>query len=95
MKSGAKQYFADDIIVVTPVKATKEKGKVKKEGHVVFIFMDMLSQHPVAKVAVSKSTAESLRNVLVKVLAKLDKDLKNSSMPSPEPIKTESTKYIE
>ncbi len=57
--------------------------------------MDMLTQQPVAKIAMSKTTAESLRNIMVKVMAKLDKDLKSSAMPKPEPIKTDSTKYIE
>jgi hypothetical protein len=94
-KSDIKPLFADDVVVITPVKATKNGKKVKKEAHVVFIFMDMLSQQPVSKVVISKTTAESLKNVLAKVLAKLDSDLKSNEMPKPEPIKTDSTKYIE
>lgn len=94
-KSDIKQLFADDVVVVTPLKAVKEGKKIKKEGHVVFIFMDMLSQQPVAKIAMSKTTAESLKNIMIKVMAKLEKDLKSSEMPKPEPIKTDSTKYIE
>jgi hypothetical protein len=95
MKSDIKPYFADDVIVVTPIKAIKEGKKIRKEGHVVFIFADMLSQQPIAKIAVSKTTAESLKNVLSKVLAKMDKDLKSRDMPQPEVLKTDTTKYIE
>lgn len=95
MKSDVKPYFADDVVVVTPVKAIKDGKKVRKEGHVVFIFMDMLSQQPITKVAVSKTTAESLKNVLVKVLAKMEKDLKSKEIPQQEALKTDSTKYIE
>lgn len=94
-KSDIKQLFADDVVVITPVKAVKEGKKIQKEGHVVFIFMDMLSQQPVAKIAMSKTTADSLKNIMVKVMTKLEKDLKSNEMPKPEPIKTDSTKYIE
>lgn len=94
-KSDVKPLFADDVVVITPVKATKIGKKVRKEGHVVMIFMDMVSQQPVSKIVLSKTTSESLKNVLIKVLDKLDKDLKSNEMPKPEPIKTDSTKYID
>lgn len=95
MKSDLNPLFADEVVVVTPVRATKEKNQVKKEGHVVLVFMDMLSQKPVSKIVLSKTTAHSFSKILVNVLAKLEKDLKNKQMPGPEPIKTDSTKYIE
>ena len=90
-----KPTFADDIIIVTPVKSVKSKEKVSKEAHVVLIFMDMLSKKPVSKMVIRKTTAESLKKVLTKVLANLEKDLKSTQVPKPKPIKTESTKYIE
>ena len=95
LKSDIKPLFADEVAVVTPVRATKEKGQVRKEGHVVLIFMDMLSQQPVSKIVLSRTTAQSFSKILTNVLAKLEKDLKSRQMPGPEPIKTDSTKYIE
>jgi hypothetical protein len=94
-KSDIKPLFADEVIVITPVRAIKEKKTVKKEGHVVFVFMDMLSQQPIAKIVLSKTTAQSFNKILGNVLVKLEKDLKSKDMPAPEPIKTDSTKYIE
>jgi hypothetical protein len=41
--------------------------------------MDMLNQQPVAKIVMSKTTAASLKNVMIKVLEKLEKDLKSIS----------------
>jgi len=97
IKSDIKPLFADDVVVVTPVKAIKEGNKLKKEGHIVFIFVDMLNQQPIAKIVLSKTTAESFKKILTKVLIKLDKDLKSSELPKTiisDQAKTESTKYI-
>lgn len=94
-KGDVKPLFADEVVVITPVRAIKEKNQVKKEGHVVLVFMDMLGQQPVAKIVLSKTTAQSFSRILGNVLTKLEKDLKSKDMPAPEPIKTDSTKYIE
>jgi len=96
IKFPIKPLFADDVIVITPIKAMKINKKVKKEGHVVLLFVDMLNQQPISKIIISESTAESLKKVLIKVLNKLEKDLASDDIPKPiiKSAKTESTKYI-
>ena len=74
--------FADEVIVVTPVKAVKHGKKVEKEGHVVLIFVDMLTQKAVARIVLSKNTAKSLKRVLSRVLTKLERDLKSERIPA-------------
>lgn len=74
--------FADNVIVANVMKSYngekkgKRKGKRGKEGQVTLIFVDNLSRSAIARIVLSKSTAESLEKALGESLEKFDKELK-------------------
>jgi hypothetical protein len=84
-----KPIFADEIAVALKIRATKnEKGGIEKEGHVVFIFMDMMKRQALGEFIVSNNTAKSLVKVLSENIVNLEKQLADKSMPKPPEIKS-------
>lgn len=85
-ESNLKPIFADEVMVARAVKAIPiAKAKVEKEGHVYLIFVDRLSQRPIAKIVLSPSTAKGLTNALGENLRELEIELKDKTLPkSPE-----------
>lgn len=96
LKSKLPPIFADEAVIITPVRSTKDKGgKVKKEGHVVVAFIDMTNQNPVSKIVMNITTARNLATALTNSLDRLEKDLKSKAMPEKADPKAESAaKYI-
>jgi hypothetical protein len=90
-RSKLKPIFADEIGIVTKVKANKnEKGEVEKEGHIELIFLDMVKQQPIGEFVISKSTAKALLGALAQNITNLEKELASKSMPKQPEIKTTS-----
>jgi len=75
-RSKTKPMFADEVIVVTPMKAIKRGKQTKKEGHVVLFFVDMLLKRAIAQIVLSPYTAYSLKEVLERVLSNYERELK-------------------
>ncbi|MCK5233590.1 MAG: hypothetical protein KAJ91_02120 [Candidatus Aenigmarchaeota archaeon] len=96
MKSRMPPIFADEAVIITPIRAMKDKdGKITKEGHVVVVFVDMTTQQPVSKIAMTMTTAKNLERALANSIGRLEKDLKSKNIPTKPIEKTEtSTKYI-
>lgn len=93
--SRAIPVFADEVIVASKIKAFKKEGDgkhVEKEGNIELIFLDQLSQPPkaISRIVISKSTAKGLFNILGENLEKMEKDLKDKSMPKQQPIRIEA-----
>lgn len=88
--SRAVPVFADEVMVVSRIKAKKESEKpnsaVSKEGFIEVIFLDQLSQPPkaISRVVLSKQTAESLHKILLENVNKMDAELKSKKLP-PKP----------
>ena len=78
-RSETKPIFADEVIVVTPMKAVKRGKRTRKEGHVVLFFIDMLMKRAIAQIVLSPSTAYSLKEVLDKVLSNYERELKRKT----------------
>jgi len=87
--------FATDAQVLTPVKAFKfkeeDKEVVKKEGHVILSFFNMLSKQPVARIMLNPHSAKVLANLLTSQVQKLEKQLDTDEIPE----MTEATSTIE
>lgn len=84
-KSDVKQLFADEALVMGTIKAGKTAdGKIKKEGSVRIVFVDMTSMQPISKIVVSLSTAKGLVNALSEQLKKMEKDLESKEIIKPE-----------
>lgn len=82
VQSDIKPLYSDEIIVAHTVKAGKdEKNKIKKEGHLHLIFLDMTTQKPISKVVISPITAKGLTKALTESVQKLDKELKTKELP--------------
>jgi len=81
--SKTKPLFADEVIVASKIKAFKDEKKVEKEGNIELIFLDQLAVPPkaISRVVVSRHTAQGLLKILNENLQKMDKDLKDRSMP--------------
>lgn len=80
-KSDIKQMFADEALVMGAVKVGKTPdGKVKKEGNVRIVFVDMTTAQPLAKIVLSISTAKGLINALSEQLKRLEKDLESKDV---------------
>jgi len=74
--------FADNVIVANVIKTEQEtsgkkKSKQKKEGYVTLIFVDNLSHAAVARVVVSRQTADALQKALDESMKKFDKEMKS------------------
>lgn len=77
--------FSDNIIVANIIKTEQQtQGKKKKrhgkEGYVTLIFVDNLSHSAIARVVVSRQTAEALQKALDESLKKFDKELKSKEI---------------
>ena len=96
MKSRMPPIFADEAVIITPIRAMKDKdGKITKEGHVVVVFVDMTTQQPVSKIAMTTTTAKNLERALTNSIERLEKDLKSKDIPiKPTEVTETSTKYI-
>ncbi len=81
--SRVKPLFADEVLVASKIKAFKGEKRVEKEGNIELIFLDQLTQPPraIARVVVSKHTADNFLRILGENVQKMDKDLKDKSMP--------------
>ena len=82
--SRIRPLFADEVLVASKIKAFKQgEKKIAKEGNVELIFVDQLSQPPraISRVVVTMHTAESLLKILGDNLNKMEKDLKDKSVP--------------
>lgn len=91
-RSEEKLLFADEAIVMGAVKAYKHEGKIRREGSIRIIFVDMTTLQPVAKIAVSPSTANGLVKALSTQLERMKKELEREEA---EPAITEfSPTYI-
>ena len=97
--------FADEVMVVSRIKAKKDSEKsnsVTKEGFIEVIFLDQLSQPPkaISRVVLSKHTAESLSKILADNVGKMGAELRRKKLPpkaeKPEVKKVERTdqKYL-
>ena len=77
--------FADEVLVASRIKALKDDKKLEKEGNVELIFLDQLSHPPkaISRVVVNRATAKSLVKVLGENIQKLEKDIKDKSLPKP------------
>ena len=91
-----KPLFADEVAIACSIKQEKdEKGNLKKEGFVSLIFIDMMTQSTVARIAVSKTTAKALCKILKTNLDDMEIKLKSKSKePSVKIDKTSSKDYI-
>jgi hypothetical protein len=88
-----KTLYADEIVVAHTIKAGKDKkGKVMKEGHLHLVFIDMTTQRPIDKIAISPITAMGLHKALGDTLLKIDKELKNKKLDKRK--KTDTSDYI-
>lgn len=87
---------ADEVILITPVKSMKDKkGKVRKEGHVVMVFVNVTTQQAVSKIEMSVNTAMNLRTTLERALERVNKELASKKMPEKRKESAESTQtYI-
>ncbi len=97
-RSKTKPIFADEVIVVTPMKAVKRGKRTEKEGHVVLFFVDMLLKRAIAQIVLSPSTARSLKEVLDRVLKNYEKELKRKGKAKKKRSEGEvqqKTKYIQ
>ncbi|MBI4441685.1 hypothetical protein HY639_05945 [Candidatus Woesearchaeota archaeon] len=76
--SDLKPVFADDVLVGQTIKQNKlPDGKMEKEGVITFFFLDMMTQKPIAKVVISRLTAQNLHNLLGDTLQKMIEELKS------------------
>lgn len=74
--------FADNVIVANVIKSEqqtqgKKNKRYEKEGYVTLIFVDNLSHSAIARVVVSRQTAEALQKTMDESLKKFDKELKS------------------
>lgn len=80
----AKPLFADEVVLGVSVKASKEKdekGRIEKEGHMRFSFIDAIRGQIIAEVVLSSMTAKALLKILDRNLKKLDEELKSEEPP--------------
>lgn len=79
-----KPLFADEVVLGVTLKASKErdeKGRIEKEGHVRFGFVDVMRGQIIAEVVLSSMTAKALLKILGDNLKKLDDELKSEEPP--------------
>jgi len=89
-KSEIKPLFADEAFVMGAMKVRKDdKGKMKKEGMMRIVFVDMTNMQPVASIALTMSTATGLANALNAQLKKIEEDLESKEVPKKQ--KTQDT----
>lgn len=70
--------FADDVLVGQTIKQNKNhEGELEKEGVISFFFLDMITLKPVAKVVMSRLTAQNLCHILSDTLQKMVAELKS------------------
>jgi len=87
--------FADEVLVISRIKAKKQDGKkaASKEGYLEVVALDQLSNPPkaIARLAMPRSTAENLHRILGENLEKMGAELKSKKMPQ-QPKKIEPKK---
>ena len=74
--------FADNVIVANVIKSeqqaqSKKNKQYGKEGYVTLIFVDNLSHSAIARIVVSRSSAEALQKAMDESLKKFDKEMKS------------------
>jgi len=74
-KSNVKNLFADEVIIMSSIKSSKIEEKIKKEGFIRLVFVDMLNQKPISSITISLTTAIGLINALQQQIQKIKKDL--------------------
>lgn len=90
-----KPIFADEVALMFKVKAIKnEKGDAEKEGVITLVFIDMMKQQVIGEFVISKSTAKALAKILPENIEKLEKQLKDKSMPQKPQLDTTYDKSI-
>jgi hypothetical protein len=93
--SNIKPMFADEALVMGSMKVRKdEKGKMKKEGMMRVVFVDMTNMQPIASIAISISTAHGLINALSGQLKKIEEDLASKDLPKKPKTPDASLTYI-
>jgi len=81
-RSDIKPVFADEALVMGSMKVRKdEKGRIKKEGMMRIMFVDMTNMQPVSSVAITISTAHGLVNALGAQLKKMEEDMASKELP--------------
>ncbi len=74
-----KPIYADDVLIGQTIKQNKlPEGTMEKEGLVSFFFLDMMTQKPVAKIVISRITAQQLHHLLGDTLQKMAAELKSN-----------------
>ncbi len=86
--------FADEVMVGTLVKATKQGHDVVKEGHVRLNFIDMMRRQSVSEIVISPVTARSLVKILEDNVSKLEAELKSKELPKQPKLEEKSTESI-
>ena len=91
-----KPLFADEVAVACSIKQEKdEKGKLRKEGFVSLMFIDIITQTTIARVTLSKITAKALWKILKNNVEDLEKKLISKGEVAPVKIEdTSSKEYI-
>ena len=90
-----KPIFADEIALMFKIKAIKgEKGEVEKEGEIMIVFIDMMKQQVLGEFVIGKSTAKALAKILPENIEKLEKQLKDKSIPQKPQLDTTYDKSI-
>jgi|GEM_PF-4448913 hypothetical protein len=90
-----KPIFADEVALMFKVKAIKtDKGAIEKEGAISLVFVDMMKQQVLGEFVISKSTAKALAKILPENIEKLEKQLKEKSMPEKVQLDTTYDKSI-
>lgn len=91
--SPIRPFFADEVVVAHTIRAGKNSaGKVMKEAHLQLVFIDMTSQKPVDKIAITPITAMGLYKALGESLVKIEKELKSKKVEATK--KKVETDYI-
>jgi len=94
-RSEIKPMFADEALVMGSMKVRKdENGKMKKEGMMRVVFVDMTNMQPVASVAITISTAHGLVNALSGQLKKIEEDMASKDLPKKPKVPDASLTYI-
>jgi hypothetical protein len=94
-RSDLKPLFADEAFVMGAMKVRKdESGKMKKEGIMRIVFVDMTNMQPIAAVALALSTARGLANALSSQLKKIEEDMASKELPKKPKVPDTSLTYI-
>jgi len=84
-KAKETPVYADEVMVAVQFKASRrkegKKEKIEKEAHVNLFFVDMFTKRPVARVVLSRFTAQGLWKVLGDNLANIDKEMSSDKLP--------------